>query len=308
MIAHWANYAHADYLPFVQEARPELVQVGFYGAHYWSLAHTKHGAGYPAHFPKIGLKQNRDWLKLLNRDLHQFDTTVVGHFNIEFLVGDPESAEGPRGFFKFYSELWEEKLLGPRPVVDPLQLLEKNADGTPIQFVDVFPRTPDGKVQLFPEELERESPAGLYRYREDPATSDYPLTLISPATEKTICSTLGELRTRVASLQMHPDDADARELSTGDTARMFNALGEVHCPVTRNADMRRGTVGLPKGLWRMSTFNGSTANALVSDDLTDIGGGAVFNDARVEVARVMRASFDKQNLALWTTDPVKPVH
>jgi len=97
MVAHWANYAHEDYLPFVRETRPELVQVGFYGAHYWSLAHTKHGAGYPAHFPKIGLKQNRDWLKLLNRDLHQLDSTVVGHFNIEFLVGDPESAEGPRG-------------------------------------------------------------------------------------------------------------------------------------------------------------------------------------------------------------------
>ena len=90
MVAHWANYAHEDYLPFVRETRPELVQVGFYGAHYWSLAHTKHGAGYPAHFPKIGLKQNRDWLKLLNRDLHQLDSTVVGHFNIEFLVGDPE--------------------------------------------------------------------------------------------------------------------------------------------------------------------------------------------------------------------------
>ena len=195
-----------------------------------------------------------------------------------------------------------------RPTLMDTGIVAGVADGTPIQFVDVFPRTPDGKVQLFPEELERESPAGLYRYREDPATSDYPLTLISPATEKTICSTLGELRTRVASLQMHPDDADARELSTGDTARMFNALGEVHCSVTRNADMRRGTVGLPKGLWRMSTFNGSTANALVSDDLTDIGGGAVFNDARVEVARVMTASFDKQNLALWTTDPVEPVH
>ena len=181
------------------------------------------------------------------------------------------------------------------------------ADGAPIQFVDVFPRTPDGKVQLFPEELERESPEGLYRYREDPATSDCPLTLISPATEKTISSTLGELRTRVARLQMHPDDAGARELSTGDTVRIFNALGEVHCPVTVNANMRRGTVGLPKGLWRMSTFNGSTANALVSDELTDIGGGAVFNDARVEVARVMAASFDKQNLAFWTTDPVEQV-
>ena len=182
------------------------------------------------------------------------------------------------------------------------------ADGTPIQFVDVCPRTPDGKVQLFPEELERASPEGLYRYRQDPATSEYPLTLISPATEKTISSTLGELRTRIASLQMHPDDAGARGLSTGDMVRVFNPLGEVHCPMTCNADMRRGTVGLPKGLWRMSTLNGSTANALVSDELTDIGGGAVFNDARVEVARMVAASFDKRNLAIWTTDPVERVH
>ena len=133
MIAHWANYAHEDYLPFVEEARPELVQVGFYGAHYWSLAHTKHGAGYPAHFPRIGLGQNRDWLSQLNQKLHLFDTLVVGHFNIEFLVGDPESDEGPRGFFKFYRELWDEQALGPRPVDDPLDLLEKNADGSPIR-------------------------------------------------------------------------------------------------------------------------------------------------------------------------------
>ncbi|MCH7747484.1 MAG: molybdopterin-dependent oxidoreductase [Acidobacteria bacterium] len=199
----------------------------------------------------------------------------------------------------------------PEEIRQPLMetgIVTGAGDGTPIQFVDVFPDTPDGKVQLFPEELERESPAGLYRYREDPATRDYPLTLISPATEKTISSTLGELRTGVARLQMHPDDAGARELSTGDTVRIFNALGEVHCPVTLNADMRRGTVGLPKGLWRMSTFNGSTANALVSDELTDIGGGAVFNDARVEVARVMTARFDNQHLAFWTTDPVDQVH
>ena len=133
MIAHWANYAHEDYLPFVKEARPELAQVGFYGAHYWSLAHTKHGGGYPAHFPKVGLAENRAWLKQRNKDLHELNTLVVGHFNIEFLVGDPKSKDGPRGFFKFYHDLWDEKLLGPKPVKDPLELLEKNADGTPIQ-------------------------------------------------------------------------------------------------------------------------------------------------------------------------------
>ena len=132
MIAHWANYAHKDYLPFVKEARPELAQIGFYGAHYWSLAHTEHGGGYPAHFPKVGLKENRVWFRQRNRDLHALDTLVVGHFNIEFLVGDPSSDKGPRGFFKFYRDLWDEKLLGPKPIADPLKLLERDAAGKPL--------------------------------------------------------------------------------------------------------------------------------------------------------------------------------
>ena len=131
MIAHWANYAHEDYLPFVKEARPELAQVGFYGAHYWSLAHTRHGGGYPAHFPKVGLAENRAWLKQRNKDLHKLNTLVVGHFNIEFLVGDTTHKDGPRGFFKFYHDLWDESQLGPKPVKNPLDLLEKNVDGSP---------------------------------------------------------------------------------------------------------------------------------------------------------------------------------
>ena len=180
------------------------------------------------------------------------------------------------------------------------------AGGRPIQFIDVFPRTPDRKICLFPENLERENVTGLYRYKDQPTSSDYPLTLISPATDKTICSTLGELRSRVASLHIHPEDAEPRGLTTGDTVRVFNEFGEVHCLVTLNADMRHGTVGLPKGLWRMSTLNGSTANALVSDDLTDIGGGATFNDARVQVARMVTVSFSSDRAQ--TTPQIKRVH
>ena len=184
------------------------------------------------------------------------------------------------------------------------------AEGAPVQFVDVHPRTRNHKVRLFPEELERESPEGIYRYRPDPATRDHPLALISPSTGKTVNSTLGELRARVASLQMHPDDAEPRGLATGDTARVFNALGEVHCPVELDAGIRRGTVGLPKGLWRMSTLNGATANALVSDELTDIGGGAVFNDARVQVARVLTATLERDEEAPAAADHDRdtPVH
>jgi anaerobic selenocysteine-containing dehydrogenase len=160
--------------------------------------------------------------------------------------------------------------------------------GAPIQFVDVFPLTEDRKVHLFPASLNEQAPAGLYGYQPDPSTDRYPLALISPASEKTVSSTLGELRERAAVLQMHPDDAAARSLSDGDPVRVFNDLGEMHCPVGLNAEVRRGTVSLPKGVWRKNTYNGSTTNALVPDSLTDLGGGACFNDARVQVSLLGR--------------------
>jgi anaerobic selenocysteine-containing dehydrogenase len=160
--------------------------------------------------------------------------------------------------------------------------------GAPIQFVDVFPLTDDRKVHLCPAALDQQAPAGLYGYQPDPATDRYPLALISPASEKTVSSTLGELRERAAVLQMHPADAAERNLSAGDPVRVFNDLGEMHCPVGLNAEIRRGTVSLPKGVWRKNTYNGSTTNALVPDSLTDLGGGACFNDARVEVGLLGR--------------------
>jgi anaerobic selenocysteine-containing dehydrogenase len=98
-----------------------------------------------------------------------------------------------------------------------------------------------------------------------------------------VSSTLGELPRPDAKLAMHGADADARGLSDGDLVRVFNELGEVHCTLSVTPAIRPGTVSLPKGLWRRSTRNGVTANALVPDRLTDLGGGACFNDARVQV-------------------------
>jgi anaerobic selenocysteine-containing dehydrogenase len=160
--------------------------------------------------------------------------------------------------------------------------------GHPIQFVDVFPLTADRKINLFPADLNDEAPTGLYGFQPDPATARYPLALISPASEKTVSSTLAELRERAAVLHMHPSDAAERGLAHEDPVRVFNDLGEVQCPVALTKDIRPGTVSLSKGLWRKSTYNGSTSNALVPDTLTDLGGGACFNDARVQVALLGR--------------------
>jgi anaerobic selenocysteine-containing dehydrogenase len=159
-------------------------------------------------------------------------------------------------------------------------------DGRPIQFVDVFPRTSDRKIDLYPEALAQETHAGLYIYQPDPGTRDFPLALISPASDKTISSTLAEIPRPEVRLLMHPQDAAGRDIADGDEIRIFNDLGEVRCKATLGSWIRRGVVSLPKGIWRRHTMNGYTGTSLVSDALTDIGGGACFNDARVQVAKV----------------------
>lgn len=157
---------------------------------------------------------------------------------------------------------------------------------TPVQFGDSFPLTPDRKGHLLPEELDREAPFGLYGYQEDPAEPGYPLALISPSTHRTVSSTLGQLYRETVPLEIHPADAERRGIRSGDTVRVWNAWGEVRTLARLAADLAPGVVVLPKGMWSHQTLSGTTSNALSPDSYTDLGQGACFNDARVEVARV----------------------
>lgn len=180
-------------------------------------------------------------------------------------------------------------VIGALPDAVGTQLREHAAaappwEGRPVQFVDVLPNTPDRKVALWSDALSEEAPLGLYAYVPDPATADYPLALISPASDRTVSSTLGELDRPAVPLEMHPDDAATREIEDGDQVRVFNELGELHCPAKLSHLVRPGTVAFPKGVWRRHTANRLTANALAPDSLSDLGGGACFNDARVQVA------------------------
>lgn len=149
-----------------------------------------------------------------------------------------------------------------------------------IQFVTDFPSTASGKIELSPPEL------GPITYV--PSTDRHPFVLLSPASDKTINSTFGEFNLRDPTLQMNPADAAQRALGDGDAVRVFNDLGELHVKLKVSGDIRPGVVALPKGLWRSSTLNGATTTALVPDHLTDIGAGACFNDARVEVRSLRR--------------------
>lgn len=194
--------------------------------------------------------------------------------------GDPES---PGALREALLATREEQV---REVVEAGGVAFPDSGDAPVQFRDVRPGTPDGKIHLVPEALDREAPRGLYAFQEDPGDAGAPLALISPSTARTISSTLGETHREQVPVELHPEDAESRGIGDGDRVRVWNGFGEVRCLAIRNAGLRPGTAVIPKGIWSHNTLNGGTASTLSPDTLTDLGGGACFNDARVQVERL----------------------
>jgi anaerobic selenocysteine-containing dehydrogenase len=177
------------------------------------------------------------------------------------------------------------RMQGHRPSRLPLDCALKMEFGgaEPILGVNVFPRTPSGRIELESASLGEQCDAALPHYR--PVASGYPLTLITPASDLRITSTFGGLASSDAApaLQMHPDDAAARGLKDGARVRVWNEAGEVFLPLEITTVVRPGVVCSEKGAWLRTSPNGQTVSALAPTHKADLAGGACFNDARVEV-------------------------
>jgi len=177
---------------------------------------------------------------------------------------------------------------GKRPSAIPLDRatpMTVNGGGEElVLFKNVFPKTTSGKVELASPYLEKKYGARLPSWR--PVASSYPLTLISPASDQRITSTFGGLHVAEGPppLEMHPDDAKARNLRDGMRVRVWNDLGEVRLPLVVTDVIPRGVVCSLKGAWMATSDNGQTVSALCPADHADISEGACYNDARVEVA------------------------
>jgi anaerobic selenocysteine-containing dehydrogenase len=132
-----------------------------------------------------------------------------------------------------------------------------------------------GPAAVLPEWRERHAPP-------------YPLMLISPASDKRISSTLGDLAgsRKAPPLLMNPEDADQRSLEHGSQVRVWNDRGEVLLRLAVTDAVRPGVVASEKGAWLATSPTGQTISALVSADLkADLAQGACFNDTPVEVSR-----------------------
>ncbi len=87
-------------------------------------------------------------------------------------------------------------------------------------------------------------------------------------------------------IEIDEHDAVARSLSEGDRVLVFNDRGSLELPVRISSRVRPGVVVVPWGWWEQHHRDGSVANSLTSDTLTDWGGGVAFYDTLVEVSRL----------------------
>ncbi len=119
---------------------------------------------------------------------------------------------------------------------------------------------------------------------------EYPLALVTPADHYFLNSIFANVpsqqrRSGAATLLIHPDDAAARKIITGDEVRVANARGCFFAVADVSDRIRRGVVASTKGRWPGGSKAGATVNATVDDRDSDMGGGAVYHDNRVRVDR-----------------------
>lgn len=81
------------------------------------------------------------------------------------------------------------------------------------------------------------------------------------------------------------EDAASREIDDGARVRVWNDRGSVEATAHVGSVVPAGVVALPSGWWA-SLAGGTSANALTPETLTDLGGGAAYHDALVQVAPV----------------------
>jgi anaerobic selenocysteine-containing dehydrogenase len=90
-------------------------------------------------------------------------------------------------------------------------------------------------------------------------------------------------------VRIHPQDAAARNLQSGDRVRVVNKLGSVELAVELSDGIIPGTILAPGIWWSKFSPNQRNINQIVPQYETDMGGGPVFYDTLVKLVKITEA-------------------
>ncbi len=145
---------------------------------------------------------------------------------------------------------------------------------------------PEGKANLSPANLDYTPPPESRL--GSAANGAYPLELISPKAADAMNSTFSyrpDLDAELALAWLHPDDAASRGIADNDPVRLFNDRGEVRLRAAVAPRTAPGVVAVPAVRWPKNSQARAGINTLVSDRLTDFGGGPTFYSCLIQVER-----------------------
>lgn len=113
--------------------------------------------------------------------------------------------------------------------------------------------------------------------------SRFPLQLITPPIDRLLNSTFGErYRQEIGTVLIHPLDAQQRGIVDGATVVVHNFRGRIERRAVVTETTQPGLV-VAEGIYWQVTERAGAINDLVSQQCSDVGGGALFHEARVEV-------------------------
>jgi biotin/methionine sulfoxide reductase len=163
-------------------------------------------------------------------------------------------------------------------------------------------KTPSGKIEIFSQTIDGFGYADCPGHPVwlppsewlDTATATAPLHLVSPQPGDKLHSQLESAladveNARPETLVIHPDDAAARAIRSGDLVRVFNARGACRARTSVSDDIAPGVVALPTGAWYGDPGENldphGNPNVLTMDTGTSrLGQGSSAHTALVDVA------------------------
>jgi anaerobic selenocysteine-containing dehydrogenase len=166
-----------------------------------------------------------------------------------------------------------------------------------VPFADGVFGTPSGKLEIYSAQAaargydpvpgwvpEVEARTG----QELPASASEPLPLLCPAAHHFISSSFANVETLRAkegrpTLRIHPLDAEARNIRSGQEVRVSNERGWCRLVAEVTTDVRPGVLATTTVWWPAFSPDHRNINATTSDRLADFGGGSTFYTNLVQV-------------------------
>jgi len=156
--------------------------------------------------------------------------------------------------------------------------------------------TPSGKAELYSEALAARGldPVASFiapaESRHAPGAARHPLELLGRKADNYLNSSFANVPTvqkmeMPERLEISAADAEPRGIHEGDRVRVYNDRGSVELVAHVDGAVQRGVVAARLN-WAKLSADGTNVNALTSETLTDIGGGATFYSCLVEVERL----------------------